>query len=261
MEFEGTELQLKQEDFKEDVETCQHLKVLLNSALGKFNQKNSHIHSKFLRSTEDFEKLFKEGAEIIDINDISDFICQVNIKSNVCVRNKKTNPIILAFITARARVDLHSHIKNLVAQQFVPFYCDTDSILFSGPTKRKVPLPFSLAFGDFKHELGENTTIKKFESYGKKNFSIAYESGNERKMLMKVSGLSLQSKLMQEEMVRIFEDRRKCPKIPQIRQLFEKKFSIALPSVQQISFNNVDVRCERKISSKCPNLSTKPWGY
>ncbi len=263
MNFEDTVLQLEMKDFKEDEGTRQHLKLLLNSALGKFNQKNSQVYSKFLRTTKDFEKIFQSGEEIVEINDISDYLCQVNLKSNFRTQNRRTNPIILAFITAKARVNLHTHILNLVKRNFCPYYCDTDSILFSGPRQKNIPLQFSLAFGDFKHELGENVSIKKFEAYGRKNFAIAYErqDHDEHKILMKVCGLSLQSKIMQDEVSLLFAEKKKKPKLAQIRQIFKKKLSIGVPSVQQITFNNVDIRCERKIISTCSKLSTEPWGF
>ena len=265
MKFKNTRLELFRNDFKENLELRQHIKLLLNSALGKFNQQPNRVTTKFIRTTEELEKLLREGNEIVDLNDISDFICQVNLRSNFPMQSRKTNPIILAFITAKARISLHKYILLLRSKNFSPFYCDTDSILFSGPINKPIPLEFSLAFGHFKHDLGKDSIIDKFEAYGRKNFSICYrrkgETKGATKNVIKVCGMTLKSAIVQEEMKTVLENATAKPKITQVRKIFKKDLAIRVPSVQRITFNNVDFRCERIIETSCPYLTTKPWGY
>ena len=186
----------------------------------------------------------------------------MNLRSNFTFQNRKTNPVILAFITAKARISLHKAIMTLVANQFSPYYCDTDSILFSGPKDAKIPLKFGMAFGDFKHELGEKSKILKFEAYGRKNFSIFFSNTDGKSNhLIKVCGMTLESQIVQKEIEDIFLFEKEKPKITQIRKIFSKNMSLRLPSIQRITLNNIDLRCERKNDGKCPNLTTKPWGY
>lgn len=200
MKFKNSPLELKLSDFVENCEHREHLKLLLNSALGKFNQKEKQINSRFIRTSRELQSLLEDKTDIVDLNDISDNVCQVNYRTSFPSKNRKTNPTILAFITANARISLHKKIMQLKRQKFVPFYCDTDSILYAGPKGIEPPLNISLAFGDFKHELGEKTTIEKFEAFGRKNFAITYTNNTTQtsQTLMKVCGLALDSKIVQE---------------------------------------------------------------
>lgn len=262
MEFTNTPLELDKESFKENFEAREHIKLLLNSALGKFNQKTSNINSKLVRSSMEMEKLFEEcGENIVDFNEITDSLCQVHLKSNspTHIQNRQKNPTILAFVTARARISLHKNLMNLVAHNYKPFYTDTDSILFSGPNKN-YPLEFGLSFGSFKHELGENAKIKKFQGYGRKNFYLSFQKPNEHDdMLVKIAGLSLNSELAKKDFKNLFLDPK--PKIRQVRNVFQKHSQTKSTQIRYITINNVDFQCERKVSEDCPILSTKPWGF
>ncbi len=262
MHYEDSQLELKESDFFENPELRQHIKLLLNSALGKFNQKEKRIRSCFIRTTKDIERLLQDETEITNLNDISDTICHVNYRTTFKSRNRRTNPTVLAFITAKARVFLHKKIIYLSKEGFKPYYCDTDSILYSGPPNQPSPLKYSLAFGDFKQELGENSIITKFEAYGRKNFLVTYKdkTGNEPvKTLMKVCGMSLQSKIVQDEINEASIRKEKNPKISQIRHIFNKDISVHLPSHKYLKLNNVYLRCERKIEEI--DAATVPWGY
>ncbi len=259
MKYENTALEMKESDFCENQDQREHLKLLLNSALGKFNQKEKKINSRFIRTTRELQTMLEE-QDIIDLNDISDNICQVNYRTNFSSKNRKTNPTILAFITANARISLHQKIIQLVKKNFTPFYCDTDSILYAGPKNVKSPLKISLAFGDFKHELGEEAIIQKFEAFGRKNFSVTYAKRNSSNVqtIMKVCGISLDSKIAQDQLRDAYIRKEKQPKITQIRLLRQKNISLPLPSLQYVTLNNVDVRCERKLGK---DKSTLPWGF
>ncbi len=48
MKYSNTSLELKLSDFVESPAVREHVKLLLNSALGKFNQKDTKIASKFV---------------------------------------------------------------------------------------------------------------------------------------------------------------------------------------------------------------------
>ncbi len=261
MKYANTPLQLAVGDFKENAAVREHVKLLLNSALGKFNQKDTQIASKFVRTAKDIDNLLKESKEIIDFNDISEHICQVNFRTNFRSNNRRSNPTILAFVTAKARIFLHKKILLLEKHKFRPYYCDTDSILFSGPPTAKIPLNFSLAFGDFKHELGEDSKITRFEGYGRKKFSISYENQEGNQSLMKVCGMTLESHIAQEEFVAAAKRKEKCPKITQIRKIFQKELGLRCPSVQHVTFNNKHLSCERKICKETNDICTEPWGY
>ncbi len=260
MEFSNSPLQLEENSFKQNLEAREHIKLLLNSALGKFNQKNTNIASKLVRTTAEIEELFKEcGDSIVDFNDISSSICQVHFKTNTPIKSRQRNPTILAFVTARARISLHKNIMHLVANNCQPFYTDTDSILFSAPT-RNIPLDIGLSFGSFKHELGENTKIKSFRAYGRKHFYLSYQRENkEDDMMVKVAGLTLNSHIAKKDFQEVLVSPK--PQIRQIRNIFQKYTHTKSAEVRYVTMNNVDYRCERKVNRDCPILSTKPWGF
>ncbi len=261
MEFTNTPLELASSDFQENKQVREHVKLLLNSALGKFNQKDPEISSKFVRNSEDIDRLLAANKEIIDFNDISDHICQVQFRTNYRSKNRRKNPTILAFITARARIFLHKKILLLAKENFSPFYCDTDSILFAGPKEMSVPLQYSLAFGDFKHELGETANITSFQAYGRKNFSIVYENEKGSQSIVKVCGMNLESKIVQDELTEVAKEKKKYPKLTQIRKVYQKEIGVRLPSIHAVTLNNVKFNCERKVEIESDNLVTKPWGY
>ena len=260
MEFSGN-LELSLTDFSKNFDLQRHIKLLLNSALGKFNQKDIQIRSRFLRTTEDFEKIFStENERIVDVNDISDNICHVNVQSNYPSKNRRTNPAILAFVTANARLFLHKKILLLKEKQFQPYYCDTDSILFAGKKEVSIPLKFSLAFGDFKHDLGECAKIQEFRAYGRKNFSLKYEKEGETKTLTKVCGMSLNSKIVQEEIKSIEMSETQKPQISQFRKVYDKNIRSREPILQKVAYNKSDFRCQRKLCDS-NDVLTKPWGF
>ncbi len=263
MKFTNTNLELRPNDIQENEVVRQHIKLLLNSALGKLNQKQHYIRNSFVKSAEEMEKLFEEKRDkIIGFNDDHEDICQVFYEGNNSILNRKRNPTCLAFITAKARIFLHKRILDLAEKNFLPFYVDTDSILFAGNSKKHLcPLKFGHAFGDFKHELGENTTITSFNCMGRKNFSLIYNEngGGEEKRLTKICGMSLNSKISQEQFALSISKRN--PKLTQVRAIFDKDKDFRIPHVQERTLNNVNIRCERKVDNKSPYHVTYPWGF
>ena len=78
MQFSDSAIKLTPNDFEENEDLRQHIKLLLNSALGKFSQKNQYISSTFVKCAEDMEKVFEEkGKNIIGFNNDHEDICQV----------------------------------------------------------------------------------------------------------------------------------------------------------------------------------------
>ncbi len=255
-------LKLTKNDFKENQEIRDHIKILLNSALGKFNQKSHHISNKFITNSTEMEKLFQESGEnILGFNDLDENICHVVLKTTGGVKQRKTSPTLLAFITAKSRILLHKSLIQLVEAGFVPYYCDTDSILFSGKKNKTPPIKFGLGFGTFKHELGERTKIREFTGYGRKNFFIRYEENdsNEQKILAKICGMTLSSKIAQDEFAKKAWE--KNPKFTQVRNMFLSPFSASSPTIHSITHNNINIRCERKICEDSKIQQTLPWGY
>ncbi len=258
MAFENTHLHLKENDFQENSDAREHIKLLLNSALGKFNQKERKLVTKFVKNAEEIATIFQEQADdIIDLSDLSSSVCQITLRSNCPSKNRRTNPVILAFITAKARVSLHKNILQLVAANYKPFYTDTDSILFAG-TNNLPPLSFGSAFGQFKHELGQNV-IEKFQTYGRKNFSIFYAKDGEQEMHVKVAGMTLSSKIAKEELKELAST--KNPKLCQVRNTFKNCMQTQKRNVKKICLNNVQFRCERIVNQNSINFDTKPWGF
>ncbi len=261
MGFEG-HMKLTESDFEENQELRNHIKILLNSALGKFNQKSHHIANKFVTNAEEMEKLFQENGEnIMGFNDLDENTCHVVVNSEGKMKTRRTNPTLLAFITAKSRILLHKNILKLVHSGFTPYYCDTDSILFAGERNKVSPLKFGLAFGDFKNELRESAKIQEFHAYGRKNFFIRYydTNSNKEKRLAKVCGMTLASKLAHDELHQ--KAKEKTPSFTQVRNIFESPFSMSIPKIQAIQHNNIEIRCERKVLNADEIQRTLPWGY
>ncbi len=263
MGFKNTTLELRRKDFKEDEAMRQHIKLLLNSALGKLNQKKGGIKTKFFRSMDEIQSFFNEKKnEIIDLTDLES-ACQINYKSEDSSLKRQSNPILYAFITANARIFLHQNILKLVKHNFLPFYTDTDSILFSGPKNANLPLNFGGAFRQFKHEFKEDTEIMQFTARGRKNFWLSYSTPNEleNQICIKVCGLNFSSHLLRKTILSNTKNDTKNPTFSQIRHIFDKKLQTQISVKQTFELNTENYRCERRVDHKSPTLQTTPWGY
>ena len=131
----------------------------------------------------------KENENIIDITNLDD-VCQVLLKQKE-KQNRKGNATILAFITSYNRIYLHKKIMALVKEGFRVHYCDCNSIFFSGQSGKKINLPISHSFGDFKLEFEDK--IESFRAFKRKTFYVATtnDSLSKPKKRYKICGFNL----------------------------------------------------------------------
>jgi hypothetical protein len=81
----------------------------------------------------------------------------------------------------------------------VIYQVECDSIIFSFPKLKPLPVSLSHCLGDFKSEIdGE---IISYYSFGPKNYTITYQDKNDSiQTITKVSGLSLKNAILQNEL-------------------------------------------------------------
>ncbi len=262
MGFEGSPLELKEEDFQENENMRQHFKLMLNAGLGKLAQQAGQNETQFVSTHKDISKLWEE-QEITDIFGISDSLCQVNTKRKVG-RNivpSSSNPIIYAMITARTRILLHKSITLLERNNMNVYYCDCDSILFTANDSDPVPLDIGLAFGQFRSELGDSAKILSFEAHGRKNFRLTYKKNNKVETLFKLSGISLTSTIAHNVAINNFDLPPNIPskKVPQIRSVQKEKLCTR-KEIRNVKMRQ-DIFCQRRIDRSEMTIRTYPWGF
>ncbi len=160
------------------------------------------------------ENIIREGSKILDVNIINNFIGEVKIDSasGVDSINRRGNCIIGAYITAIARIHMHTHLSKLVSHGFTPLYEDVDGLIFIGPDDTKtLPVPCGSSFGEFKHELGNDSDILTFHAMSKKNYCIRYNLKGQTSEITKIRGISFHSVfakkcLSSTEYIKLFEE-------------------------------------------------------
>ncbi len=192
--FENTNLEISPSQLQPNETKRKLFKSFMNSCIGKFAQRKNFPNSKFVRSAEDIDQVLKNGEEITDFSIIDEYLCRLETtpKTEHNIIDRKTNPIITAFVTALSRIDMHCHIIKLSRVGFTPLYTDTDSLIFFGPKNQKVPLPTRPFFGNFKEEF-KKAELDAFCCVGKKNYAVTMKEKGKEKTELKVRGLSFQS--------------------------------------------------------------------
>ncbi len=273
MQFEG-DLKITETNVEPNRAKKTTFKFLGNAMLGKFSQRSHYSETLFINSQEQIEKVFSEH-EILDLLPISENICELEIlptsKCSSPSASRSGNCIIGAFVTAYARIQLHNDLMALNSRGFIPFYCDTDSIIFSDPKpclKRPLPLSLSPCLGDYKNELGNNMCIQSFACLARKTYSIAFtdKSDQKEKISIKSSGLSLSGTLAQKSikmqdfisLLSNWETKAMTVEVPQLRNFLIKDSSSVQHRISKHKLSNkLDVqRYVQNISSP-----TLPFGY
>ncbi len=154
-------------------------KICLNSLFGKMAQGLHVNNTKFINSDhpEDIVKLLSDPRITIKyFNIISPDIITIEFcdKKNTIHPGVAGNPIISAFITANARIDL---FKVLFALGIRALYADTDSVIFESDPDDDMP-PVGPYLGDLTSELSEGDKITEFVCTGPKSYSYQTEQQN-----------------------------------------------------------------------------------
>ena len=257
MGFVGTKLELSKGQFSYCPELREQFKLILNSMLGKLAQKPSEEVSCLVKSPAQLRKIAANSV-ILNVGTVNNTYCELELLKKKDEEDRKGNSVVYAFVTARARITLHTHVMRLASSNFRVFYTDTDSIIFSGPRFEKPPIPMGIAFGDFKDELGPNCSIKKFFCRGRKNFEIMYERDSKRESLVKIKGLSLKSNIAKTIVLDRVNDSSPSQwpreiRVPQMRRRNNK-------ICHQLFDVKMKTNCQRKVKEDLHCL-TLPWGY
>ena len=266
MKFHGTNLEITPENHKENQKKRSSYKLLANSMLGKFSQKSNVPEIIYVKSKEAVDSLFCE-QELVDIVPISEDICELQIHQEEGIPKRNSNCIIGAFITSWARIRLHQDLIKLKKAGCSLYYVDTDGIIFSSKRNQEIPLVCSPCLGDYKHELGPNVEITSFSCLGRKNYSISYTENGLSKSLVKVSGLTLRSKIAEdcltvqkyEKLVQGLKDNIATEfSIPQFRKYACKNEANVTKKILAVRINN-EVQVQRIVQGV--EKETQPYGY
>ena len=151
-------------------------KILLNSAWGKFGQRENLGQIEFIR--DDLRKLndlvFSDLFKIQHIDQIDEHTVYLNYKDVVPKPNPKGNIFIAAFTTAHARLHLYKDLEKLGERAL---YCDTDSIVFTHQAGQYTP-QLGNFLGEWTNEIAPGERMVEFTTCGPKNYS--YVTVNER---------------------------------------------------------------------------------
>ena len=150
-------------------------KILLNSAWGKFGQRENLSQTEFIRTADRLNALlFSDLYTVQTVEPIDDSTAYVVYKDVVAKPNPKGNIFIAAFTTAHARLHLY---KDLVKLDERALYCDTDSIVFTHKTGEYTP-QLGNFLGEWTDEVAPGERIVEFTTCGPKNYS--YHTVNSR---------------------------------------------------------------------------------
>ncbi len=266
MNFVGS-LKLTELSLQPDKEKRTLFKSFMNSIVGKLSQRPTYAHTKFVRNADEIDEVVASGNKITNFTNISPEICQLDIESDTSSTRfqRKTNPVLSAFVTALSRINMHEHILMLTHHDFLPLYTDTDSIIFCGPDKN-VPLPISKSLGDFKHEY--DNELSAFCCIGKKNYAITQKKKRQfqesfEESDFKVRGLSFKSSESREALsFQDFElflrDQVQSISVPQTRlrkskELQIRKKIIRIRLAKELNFN--------RVLTNSPHFQTVPYGF
>ncbi len=266
MGFTGTSLQLKAADFEYNKSKREAYKILLNSTIGKFSMRNDFPEIKYVSSQEEIDDIVKNGEDITSIFSMGDF-CQLQIKRQKVLTNKKSNPVVAAFVNALSRISMHKTILKLNTQHFKMLYTDCDSILVAGSKDIKPNINVGLCFGDFKEE---TKNVISYQALGKKNYCLTYTTPDgHTKSSFKIRGMSLTSHISQghisaELFKQYLDAAQKGIKeeniVPQIRKMSYPEDFVVKKSIQYHTFSNV-LTCQRIVDTKSIHMETFPWDF
>lgn len=195
MHFTEPSLKLSPENIKPNSSQKQYLKDLLNSLFGRFALNTNHSRREFVRSQAQLDKILGHREhELLDFFPVNDSTMEVEYyKTGAAMTSREGNLFYTALINAQGRIFMYDYIKKLTSDNCSVIYCDTDSLLFSGPANYKLPFDVSPAFGDFKPVLGSTAVINKFYALGCKNYCILYTDAGKLSYVTKIKGLSVNS--------------------------------------------------------------------
>ena len=194
MNYQNTDLEIKESDLQIDKLKTQTHKLILNSCLGSLAQKSTYSKSVVCENLFDVHNVLKNN-EVLDVSPFGpNFLNMfVETKSNFYTNNN-ANCILYAHILAYARIHLSLLIENLVQQNCNPLYADTDCVFFRKKIFSRINLNYGHAFGCLKPVIPG--TGKDFFSLGTKSYHITYISENSYEMVIcKLRGLALQNLL------------------------------------------------------------------
>lgn len=275
--FLNDRMGLFDENFMLNPSTCSNnkmkrdfYKLLSNSLFGKFLQRDDHESVAFVRNQSELNSYLKRSDLIQDICCLDDKICILSVKKDVrkILPNLKQNMYVGSQITAFARQVIFEHVFKLSQTTNCNLYhVDCDCIFFSFPNDSPIPLEFSHAVGDFKHEyLGK---ITHYYAFGPKQYCITSINDGVTNFTCKFSGLSLKSfcneNQINQEIFELYlnqfiEGNNETMQISQVRSKTSFK-NLTSRKIQQFhSFSN-KISNRRQVDTKHSRLKTYPYGY
>lgn len=249
-----------------------YVKLCLNSLYGRFAIHSNNVEHIFCKSVHDIEvHTSNPNSEILDFFTVNDSIIEMVVeKKKLVTASRHSNMYFTAIINARARIFIYDLSRQLEDLNCKILSIDTDSICFTHPPNFTYPFNLSIAFGSFKHVLGENTTVKAFYSLGVRSYVIIYtdETGCE-KYLTKVKGMSLASHNLDDSLMpgvfqqfidSRFKNEVESIFIPQTRKKIDKQTKSFAQIITNHEFSN-EVHCKRFIIPNDESYRTYSYGY
>lgn len=243
-------------------------KDMLNSFFGKFSSHSNTSKSEIVYSQHRLEEIFSQ-YKVLDAYNLNENSLLVEYEQDDLRKlNLKTNLYIGSTITSYARIILHDYVKQLEKAGIEIYSIDTDSIFYVLKENDVDPIPFSDAFGHFKHILGQTSEILSYHSLGCRNYCILYRDvDNNLQSVVKCKGLSLESNFIKNNVNadlyetfinQNFLNEFNSVLIPQIRYKLDKADFKKKSTLQNFAFKN-DLYLKRYVTKS--SFDTFPFGY
>jgi len=167
----------------------------INSFWGKFGQRSNLPRTTYMTDPAlYFDLLTSDGQEVQDVSFVTDEMIRIQWinKEQFIEESGKTNVVIAAYTTAKARLQLYTYLERLGDRAL---YCDTDSIIFCSKPRDWIPQT-----GDFLGDLTDetpNNSIECFVTGGPKNYAFKLKKPDSEGNLIccKIRGITFNHKI------------------------------------------------------------------
>lgn len=274
MNFEG-DLLLNAKKITNNESQKTMYKSMMNNFLGRFALNSNFSSYKFVRSAYEIEQELKKSHTcLVDIFDISETFCQLEISNN---SNPKPNQCGSLYITSEvnslARRFTYSKSEQIEKIGGIILAIDTDAIIYALPKGVNDVIKYGPEFGAFKNVLGNDEKIEQFMSLGPRNFMLVHRDKNGTlKTTSKIKGLCLTSanncneidaKTYSDFILKRFHNEYQSKYIPQMRMKIDKQTKTFHDMLTKFNFSN-DLHVKRfcvSDSADQSTIKTYPYGY
>ena len=254
---------LRVEDIENNPMKREQAKMQLNSSLGKWSLKPHNSRVVLVKNALQLSILLEDTSKkVTDVLHVDEdkMLLQIQLvpsRLSNLIRERETNAIIGAHVTALSHIMMYKHYQKLFQHGAVVYLSLCDALFFSMPKHSLCPLKIGGATGDFKHLYGEE--IISFQALSPSSYCVEFKSDKGKKYFkIRARGFTLDTKiagniLTADTMTKFVEADVECPAvfIPCLRKVPQRGGTLAASSVDKsVALTVRLLRFKRKLQLK-----------